>query len=259
MAVLSRIAENRGIDNPKLHVQIIRNKLFRRIEDHRSSVAATRHHDHFVEPWLVKMNRAEHWLCYLIRLTQNKRAIGRRRGSECRTRASAITDATTITNASQLTPVEQCAYAILKGARRPKKETKHPIEKRALQLAKAVEAEWFTTLPKSGRPSGKWKRKPDAQRIDEQYFDALKPPLTISDVVSIAAPVIEGLAQCKITRRSEAFEALYRTVWIYSDEIARHTPITRDNMNINEKSVQQALSRVRSEIADLSTQLISGP
>ena len=58
MAVLSRIAENRGIDNPKLHVQIIRNKLFRRIEDHRSSVAATRHHDHFVEPWLEPISKS---------------------------------------------------------------------------------------------------------------------------------------------------------------------------------------------------------
>ena len=138
--VLSKIAQGRNLQNPKLQAQIVINKLFRRIEDHRSTIAGARHYEHFVETCKAEIQakeNADQWLCYVIRLTNNKRTIGRRRGSAPRTTlALAIKDAATIANVSQLTPVEQRAFAILKGARRPTKSTKHPIERRALQLAK---------------------------------------------------------------------------------------------------------------------------
>jgi hypothetical protein len=244
-AVLSKIAKGRGLPDPDLQAQIVRNKLFRRIEDHRSSIAGTPHYEHFVEP----LEKADQWVCDVIRLTINKRTIGRRRGSALRaTLSSAIADAATITNVDQLTPVEQRAFAILKGARRPSKKTKHPIEKRALELAKVVEAEWFTTPPKTGRPKGRWKRKSASyQRKGDQSFDALKPPLTVFDVVLIAVPVIENFANCKIALQSEEFEALYRVVCAYTDAICRDTP-SRE-LGTSRKTVYQALRRARPELA----------
>jgi hypothetical protein len=261
--VLSKIAQGRNLQNPKLQAQIVINKLFRRIEDHRSTIAGARHYEHFVETCKAEIQakeNADQWLCYVIRLTNNKRTIGRRRGSAPRTTlALAIKDAATIANVSQLTPVEQRAFAILKGARRPTKSTKHPIERRALQLAKAVEVEWFIIPSKIGRPKGKWKRKSESYQINrDQSFDALKPLLTVFDVVSIAVPVIEDLAQCRIARRGAAFEALYCTVRAYSELIARDRPITRD-LRVSQKTVQQALSRVRRDLPDLSGELPSGP
>jgi predicted DNA-binding protein (UPF0251 family) len=244
-AVLSKIAKGRGLRDPDLQAQIVRNKLFRRMEDHCLNIAATRHSEHFVE----SLEKADQWVCYVIRLAINKRTIGRRRGSALRaTLSSAIADAATITNVNQLTPVEQRAFAILKGARRPTKKTKHPIEKRALELAKVVKAEWFTTPPKTGRPKGRWIRKSESyQRKGDQSFDALKPRLTVFDVVLIAVPVIEDFANCKITLQSEEFEALYRVVCAYTDAIRRDTP-SRE-LHISRKTVYQALRRARPELA----------
>ena len=135
-------------------------------------------------------------------------------------------------------------HAILKGARPPRKNTRHPIEKRAFDLAKAVKAEWFSEAVTVGRPKGKWQRKPPGAH--EQSFDAEKPPLTVLEVVLIAAPIIENFAQQKITRRSEAFEALYRFVRAHSDIIQRHTP--NRVLMINQRSIYQALRRARSKL-----------
>ena len=98
-------------------------------------------------------------------------------------------------------PVEQRAFNLLKGGGR--KSDRHPIERRADQLAMAVEDEWFGRRHK-GRPTGKWTRMPNAEAPS---FEALKPPLTVTDLVSIAVKVIEPFAG-KITRRSDAFTAL---------------------------------------------------
>ncbi|MGO9398565.1 MAG: hypothetical protein ACLP19_12115 [Xanthobacteraceae bacterium] len=243
-AVLSRIAKARGLNDPEMQAQIIRNKLVRSIEQYRSSVACIRQYDHFLEPWLILMNRPDHWLCYLIRLTQNKRTIGRRRGSVSGTRATAIADATTIESLSQLSPVEQRTFAILKGDGAPRKNTKHPVEKRALALAEAVKAEWFPKATALGRPKGRWQRK--SEGTPERSFDDEKPPLTILDVVLIATPIIENFALGRITRKNETFDALYWLIRAHSDIIQRHT--ANRALQISQKSVYQALRRSRSKV-----------
>src|ERR1700721_1668298 len=76
-AVLSRIAKARGLDKPEMQAQIIRNRLTRSIEHHRSDVACMRQYDQFLERSLILTKPADYSLYYLIRLTQNKRNIGR--------------------------------------------------------------------------------------------------------------------------------------------------------------------------------------
>jgi hypothetical protein len=49
----------------------------------------------------------------------------------------------------------------------------------------------------------------------------LKPLLTISEVVSITAPVIEEFAQEKISAKNLGFEALDRTISLCSDVMTR--------------------------------------
>jgi hypothetical protein len=179
-------------------------------------------------------------------------------GNPASARKEAVAQPSTINTRDQLTPVEQRAFDILKGARR--KSDEHPIERQAIQLIKAVEDEWFRRRQK-GRPKGKWTRKPDAEAPS---FEALKPPLTLTDVVAIATPVIEEFAG-KITRRSNAFTALCHIVCAYSEVITRDTPVRK--LSIKRKylgnaetvattsgqrdenalpyAVQEALSRVR--------------
>ena len=239
-AVLSRIAKARGLDKPEMQAQIIRNRLTRSIEHHRSDVACMRQYDQFLERSLILTKPADYSLYYLIRLTQNKRTIGRRRGLLSGTTRASIDDAATIKNFDQLSPVEQLAYAFLKGARLPKKNTQHPIEKRAFALAEAVKAEWLPERVIAGRPKGKWQRKP---ADTHESWDSETLPLTIPDVVSIATPIIENFAQCRITRKSETFEALYWFIRAHTNVIQRHTP--KKALQISQKSVYQALRRSR--------------
>ena len=217
----------------------------------------------FVESGEHQSKRSDTWLCSVIRYTNNRRKLGQRRGSKplgnpASARKEAVAQPSTINTRDQLTPVEQRAFDILKGARR--KSDEHPIERQAIQLIKAVEDEWFRRRQK-GRPKGKWTRKPDAEAPS---FEALKPPLTLTDVVAIATPVIEEFAG-KITRRSNAFTALCHIVCAYSEVITRDTPVRK--LSIKRKylgnaetvattsgqrdenalpyAVQEALSRVR--------------
>jgi hypothetical protein len=243
-AVLSRIAKARGLDKPEMQAQFIRNKLTRSIEHHRSDVACMRQYDQFLERSLILTKPADYSLYYLIRLTQNKRTIGRRRRLLSGTTSASIDDAATIKNFDQLSPVEQLAYAFLKRARRPRKNTQHPIERRAFALAEAVKADWFPKRVVTGRPKGKWQRKP---ADTHESWDSETLPLTIPDVVSIATPIIENFAQCKITRKSETFDALYRFIQANSDVIQRHTP--KRSLQISQKSVYQALRRSRLKLA----------
>jgi len=181
----------------------------------------------------------------------NERNIGRRYGSAPpSSKASAIKDAATIADVTELTPLEYRAFRILKGARRVEK-TKHPIEKRALRLAKAVEAEWFIAPSISGRPRGAWNPRPK-----DESFEVLKQPVTQLQVVKIAAPIIEDFGRSKITLRSPAFEALYRTVCIYSGVIVRDAPVRDSRVTV--KSVYRALNQARHEMANLSNEVESG-
>jgi hypothetical protein len=231
-AALEKIAKGCGRRDSKLQALITTNKLLRRIDDYRSSRARFRHYGHFVGLQRTERARREGWLCYVIRLTHNERNIGRRRGLVAGTKSSAIADATTIVHVDQLNPVEQRAYKILRGGRRPKEGTKHPIEKRAVELAEAVETEWFTALPRKHRK--------------EQSFGMLKPLLTISEVVSIAAPVIEEFAREKISARNLGSDALEHTIrfCLKVGWIAREASFSRDKV-ISKKSLLVALSRMR--------------
>jgi hypothetical protein len=240
---LCTIAKDLKLAKPELQARAIRKELVRRIDYRRSSIARNWRYGRFVESGEHQSNRSDVWLCYVIRYKNNKRKIGQRRGAKSMgNRASAIEKAieeasSPIKNTDQLTPVEQCAFDILKGVRR--KSGKHPIERQAIQLAKAVEDEWFSRQQK-GRPKGKWRRKPDAEA---QSFDALKPPLTLTDLVSIAREVIEDFAGRKIALRDVTFAALWHVVCAHSKVITRETP-GRD-LRISQKAVQEALSRVR--------------
>jgi hypothetical protein len=214
--VLEKIAKGRGYHDPELQAQIAINKLFRRIDDHRSSRARFRRYDHFVGSRWTERERREPWLCYLIRLTRKKRTIGQRRGSVASTKSSAIDDAAAVKSVGQLSPIEQLAYKILRGKRRPKEGTKHPIEKQAMKLAAAVQAEWPPAPPRNNRKA--------------QSFDMLKPLLTIKEVVSIAAPVIEEFMQEKISARNLGSDALEHTIrfCLKAEWIAREASASRD-------------------------------
>jgi hypothetical protein len=242
---LSAIARDLGLDKAELQAQIVRNSLTRAIEFYRDRVAAARDYHNFIDPWEHENQRPAAWLCYLLRLTSNKRSIGRRRGSKSLGSLQlAAKDAATVQEVTQLTAVERCAFDILKGRRVRSKSTQHPIERRAISLADAVEAEWFSNSRPRGRPKGKWVRNSETE--NDGTFDALKPSLTIADVVLEVVPIIEGFAGCKITLHGQAFDALYRAVCAYSQIIDRET---HRSLQISRKSVYQALRRARRELA----------
>jgi len=172
--VLRTIAKDRKSPDPELQAQAIRRKLVRRIDHDRSSQARWLHYGYFVD------ENSDLRFCHLIRLTNNQLKISQRRGS--RSRTAAREEAAAIKNISQLDVVERRAFDILRGARR--KPRKNPIEKRAIQLADATKEKLFAPR-RAGRPKGKRTRKSDAEA---QSFEALKPRLTLTDLVSIAAP-----------------------------------------------------------------------
>jgi hypothetical protein len=224
--------------DPALQAQAIKNKLVRRIDYRRSSHARDLHYGHFVE------GNSDLRLCYFIRLTSNQLKRGQRR-------------AAAIKNISELEVIERRAFDILKGAHR--KSRKNLIETRAIQLAEATKDKWFSPR-RTGRPKGykrKWTRKPDAKLFEayqaaadeDRSFEALKPLLTLTELVSITAPIIEEFAG-KIMQQNKAFTALWHIVCAYSEIITRET---RRDLRINKKTVQQALSRVRGELRNTTS------
>jgi hypothetical protein len=236
--ILCTIAKGRKLAeaDAKLQAQAIKNKLVRRIDYRRSPHARDLHYGHFVD------KNSDLRLCCLIRLT-NKIGQGRGFGS----RTAAREEAAAIKNISQLEVVERRAFDILKGARR--KPRKNSIERQAIQLAEATKVK-LSSPRRTGRPKkGKWMRKPDVKAFfadppEERRFEALKPPLTLTDLVSITAPIIEEFAG-KITQQNNAFMALWHIVCAYSEVITRET---QRDLRISKKKVQQALSRVRREL-----------
>jgi len=221
----------------------IRIKLVRRIENHRSSYARFLHYGLTVD------ENSDRQL-YYIRLTGDQLKIGQRRGSK--SRAAAREEAAAINDLSQLNVIEQRALDIFKGARR--KPRKNLIEMRAIRLADATKEKFFSPR-RAGRPKGA-KPRPlqeaeearDEAEEARRAFDALKPRLALTDLVSIAAPIIEKFAGKiaapivrdefaeKKMRPNNAFMALRHTVYAYSE-----TPPS-------DLAIQQALNRVRSEL-----------
>jgi hypothetical protein len=231
--VLRTIAKDRKFAKPELQAQAVRNKLVGRIDYRRSSQARWLHYGRFID------KNSDLRLGYLIRLTNNQLKISQRRGPGSRT--GAREEAADIKNISQLDVVERRALDILKGARR--KPRKNPIEKRAIQLADAIKEKLFAPR-RAGRPKGKWTRKPGAKAGS---FEALKPRLTLTDLVSIAAPIIEEFASKiaapiveefgdKTIRPNNAFMGLRHIVFAYSETPPR------------DLTIQQALSRAWREL-----------
>ena len=145
-------------------------------------------------------------------------------------RKQAIENAANV-KAEELRPVERRAVEMLErgaGKKQRVKPRKNIIEKRAIRLAERVERKWFSTKRKS-----KVGAKHD---IDWPIL------LTITDVISIAAPIIEEFAKAPIAfhkRGSDSdppsFEALY---WVVC---AR----AKDGATCEKSTVNRLLSRVR--------------
>jgi hypothetical protein len=98
-----------------------------------------------------------------------------------------------------------------------------------------------------------WLTAPLTSSRTGQSFDMLKPLLTISEVVSIAALVIEKFAQEKISAKNLGFEALACTISLCSDEMARKASARREK-TVSKKSLLEILSRVRRGPHELPTQ-----
>jgi len=90
-----------------------------------------------------------------------------------------------------LNPVEKLAVELLCGRKR--KPRKNSLEKRAEQLAKAVQHDWFSPIKRIGRHPGTDSRKGIAEG---NWYDV---PLSASEVIDAAMPVIDELAGNKIS------------------------------------------------------------
>jgi hypothetical protein len=112
---------------------------------------------------------------------------------------------------ADLKPIELRAVAILGGA--PRNAKKSDLEKKAITLANAVIAEWFSPRGKQGRPAGskiKLARKTVADR----------PKLTsVAEVIETVWPTIEELAGPKASSsaKSTMVKAIVSAVQVLGD------------------------------------------
>jgi hypothetical protein len=176
------------------------------------------------------------WAHHLVRLESNLRSIGRLRGPHPLSRKEAIENAASV-RAEELNPVERRAVEMLErglGKKQRVKSRKNIIEKRALCLAESVKRKWFPNKQKS-----KVGAKHD---VDRPVL------LSITDVISIAAPIIEEFAKRPIAFRKRgsdsdppSFEALYWIVRAYGARCEKST-------------VKQLLTRVRKRADARGTQ-----
>jgi hypothetical protein len=171
---------------------------------------------------------------------KRKRAIAKKR-------AEAIKDATSVRlNPDQLNPVERRTVELLRG--QPPKPKKNLIEERAIRLAGLIKRDWgFSKKRKSHISLAHDKLQQILQVAREEPEKQAAEPiqaiqLTINDVVSIAAPIIEEFAQAPISLHKfrsgsdpASFDALYSVVCAYA-----HDGTTCKKLTIN-----QALRRFR--------------
>src|SRR5262249_23812887 len=132
--------------------------------------------------------------------------------------------------------VERRAVEMLErgaGRKQRAKPRKNIIEMRALRLAESVKREWFPNKQKS-----KIGAKHDVE-------------LSITDVISIAAPIIEEFARGPIAFRKRgsdsyppSFEALYCMVCAYA----------KDGATCKKSTVKRLLGRVRNRADARTTQ-----
>jgi hypothetical protein len=186
---------------------------------------------------------AERWARHLVRLETNRRSIGRLRGPHPLSRKKAIEMA--INNAArvkaeELTRVERRAVEMLErgaGKKQRVKSRKNIIEIQAVRLAESVKRNWFPNKQKS-----KAGAKHD---VDRPIL------LSITDVISIAAPIIEEFAKGPIAFRKRgsdsdppSFEALYWMVCAYA----------KDGATCKKSTVKRLLGRVRKRADARGTQ-----
>jgi len=203
---LVSLARSIRVKDSELQAQRIKAQILRRITTNEIALqkaSSTTEHDARVEAWRRDSQVRTSWLCYLVRLETNRQSLGRKRGVQRLNRAQAgekaINDAAS-TSWGNLRPVEKRAVELLSGESiKPKKNI---IEKRAAHLAKKVKRQWLRSIPKA---------KP--------LYQAPRAGLSITQVISIAAPIIEEFVGHKIelpkreySEESPAFKALKATV-----------------------------------------------
>jgi hypothetical protein len=186
MTALRLIAKNRNLDNPDLAVKLLLRKLVSTIKHHRYEIFRDWYYDLLIEPQMAQAATPLPWICYLVRWKNNMQSVGRRRGSQPLDRARCIKEAASITTIDELTPVERRAVDLIMGGR--PNARKSVIEKRAIRLAKIVQAEWFPRQKQSPRQGANRLARDDFRK--DQYglpiFGEGSLPLTTVDVISIA-------------------------------------------------------------------------
>ena len=135
---------------------------------------------------------AKDWQVRLVRTKAYEFGIGRPRQSREQAQQLALQDfkidegeRRVIWKESDLSPVERRALAILNGAQRVAK--KNILERRAIKLADAVTAEWFSPRGKQGRPAGS-KIKLARKAMDNPRL------ASVAEVIEAILPIIEQLA-----------------------------------------------------------------
>ena len=186
---LTEIAKQRGFDDPVKCATANTRKILRAIRRKRSDKLNSWHYEKFKEQrdkavWKQHSQSEEYiqWVAHLVRLESNK--------LQRFNRDDVIKDATSGTVAD-LNPVEKLAVELLCGRKR--KPRKNSLEKRAEQLAKAVQRDWFSPIKRIGRHPGTDSRKGIAEG---NWYDV---PLSASEVIDAAMPVIDELAGNKIS------------------------------------------------------------
>src|SRR5262249_37436941 len=173
-----------GTENPIAEAEKTKRRLLRHTENHKAARLRDQRYDASIESWRSAVEKPnKRWACHLVRLESNRQSIGRLRGPHPLSRKKAIeraiNDAARV-KAEELTPVERRAVEMLErgaGRKQRAKPRKNIIEMRALRLAESVKREWFPNKQKS-----KIGAKHDVE-------------LSITDVISIAAPIIEEFAR----------------------------------------------------------------
>ena len=235
---LRLIAKDLGTENPNAEPEKTKRRLLRHIADQEAARLRDQRYDARIARWRSVVEKPnERWARHLVRLESNRRSIGRLRGPHPLTRKKAIENAASV-RAEELTPVERRAVEMLErdaGKKQRVKPRKNIIEIRALRLAESVKRKWFPNKSKVG----------SKRDVDRAIL------LSITDVISIAAPIIEEFARKRIAfhkRGSDSdppsFEALY---WIVR-------ACAKDGARCKKSTVKQLLSRVRKRADARGTQ-----
>jgi len=236
LTALRLIAKGLGAEDPRAEAEKTKRTLLRRIENEKAARLRYQRYGARIEPWRSAVEKPnKRWACHLVRLETNRRSVGRLRGPHPLSRKKAIERA--INNAAsvraeELTPVERRAVEMLeRGEKKQRvKSRKNILEKRALCLAESVRRKWFPNKHKSKAGAN--------HDVDRPIL------LSITDVISIAVPIIEEFAKGPIAFRKResdpnppSSEALY---WI----VVAHA---KDNARCKKSTVKRLLSRVQGQ------------